>query len=58
MVLACAADFGLTGHETGADLDANRASHFRMEPIHSLAAHGKTPCKGRGVRPQSTSSGT
>jgi 4-oxalomesaconate tautomerase len=33
MVIASAADFGLTGHETVAELDANRAFYDRMEPI-------------------------
>lgn len=33
MVIARAADFGLTGHETVAELDANRAFYDRMEPI-------------------------
>lgn len=33
MVIARAADFGLTGHETAAELDANRDFYARMEPI-------------------------
>lgn len=33
MVIARAADFGLTGAETAAELDANRAFYDRMEPI-------------------------
>ncbi|MEM1236382.1 MAG: 4-oxalomesaconate tautomerase [Pseudomonadota bacterium] len=33
MVIARAADFGLTGSETAAELDANRAFYERMEPI-------------------------
>ncbi|WP_050526679.1 4-oxalomesaconate tautomerase [Pseudorhodobacter aquimaris] len=33
MVIARAADFGLTGHESAADLDANRDFYARMEPI-------------------------
>ena len=33
MVIARAADFGLTGHETVAELDANRDFYARMEPI-------------------------
>lgn len=33
MAIARAADFGLTGHETVAELDANRAFYARMEPI-------------------------
>ncbi len=33
MVIACAADFGLTGFETAAELDENRAFYDRMEPI-------------------------
>ena len=32
MVIARAADFGLTGHETVAELDANRDFYARMEP--------------------------
>ena len=33
MVIARAADFGLTGYETVEELDANRAFYDRMEPI-------------------------
>jgi 2-methylaconitate cis-trans-isomerase PrpF len=33
MVIARAADFGLTGYETPEELDANRAFYARMEPI-------------------------
>lgn len=33
MVIACAEDFGLTGYETVAELDANREFYARMEPI-------------------------
>ena len=33
MVIARAEAFGLTGHETAAELDANRAFYARMEPI-------------------------
>lgn len=33
VVIARAADFGLTGHETAAELDANREFYARMEPI-------------------------
>ncbi|WP_102107961.1 4-oxalomesaconate tautomerase [Oceaniglobus roseus] len=33
VVIARAADFGLTGHETAAELDANRAFYAGMEPI-------------------------
>ena len=33
MVIARAADFGLTGYETAAELDANRDFYARMEPI-------------------------
>ncbi len=33
MVIARAADFGLSGHETAAELDANRGFYARMEPI-------------------------
>ena len=33
MVIARAADFGLTAQETAAELDANRAFYARMEPI-------------------------
>jgi 2-methylaconitate cis-trans-isomerase PrpF len=33
MVIARAADFGLTGYETAEELDANRAFYERMEPI-------------------------
>jgi hypothetical protein len=33
IVIARAADFGLTGYETVAELDANRAFYARMEPI-------------------------
>jgi 2-methylaconitate cis-trans-isomerase PrpF len=33
MVIARAADFGLTGHETVAEIDANRDFYARMEPI-------------------------
>ncbi|WP_116133115.1 4-oxalomesaconate tautomerase [Tropicimonas sp. IMCC34043] len=33
MVIARAADFGLTGHETAAEIDANRDFYARMEPI-------------------------
>lgn len=33
MVIARAADFGLSGHESAAELDANRAFYDRMEPI-------------------------
>ena len=37
VVLARAADFGLTGTEDAADLDANRAFYDRMEPIRREA---------------------
>lgn len=37
VVMACAADFGLTGHETAAQLDENRAFYDRMEPIRRAA---------------------
>ena len=37
MVIARAADFGLTGQETAAELDANRAFYDRMEPIRVKA---------------------
>ena len=37
MVIARAADFGLTGYETPAELDANRAFYERMEPIRMEA---------------------
>ncbi|WP_093362709.1 4-oxalomesaconate tautomerase [Tropicimonas isoalkanivorans] len=33
MVVARASDFGLTGHETPAEIDGNRAFYERMEPI-------------------------
>lgn len=33
MMIARAADFGLTGYETAEDLDANRAFYQRMEPM-------------------------
>lgn len=33
VVIARAADFGLSGYETAAELDANRAFYARMEPI-------------------------
>ncbi len=33
MAIARAADFGLTGHETAAEIDANRDFFARMEPI-------------------------
>ena len=33
MVIARASDFGLTGHETVAEIDANRDFYARMEPI-------------------------
>jgi len=37
MVIARAADFGLTGQETAAELDANRAFYDTMEPIRQQA---------------------
>lgn len=37
MVIARARDFGLTGSETPAELDANRAFYDRMEPIRQEA---------------------
>ena len=37
MVIARAADFGLTGHETREELDANRAFFDRMEAIRIQA---------------------
>ncbi|MEO0387308.1 MAG: 4-oxalomesaconate tautomerase [Pseudomonadota bacterium] len=37
MVIARAADFGLTGAETAAELDANRGFYARMEPIRRAA---------------------
>ncbi len=37
MVIARAADFGLTGYETAAELDENRAFYDRMEPIRIKA---------------------
>lgn len=37
MVLARASDFGLTGYETAAELDENRAFYARMEPIRQTA---------------------
>ena len=37
VVLARAADFGLTGYEDAADLDANRDFYGRMEPIRRIA---------------------
>jgi len=37
VVLARAADFGLTGYEDAADLDANREFYGRMEPIRRIA---------------------
>ncbi len=37
MVIARAADFGLTGYESAADLDANRAFYDRMEPLRQRA---------------------
>ncbi|WP_298839484.1 4-oxalomesaconate tautomerase [uncultured Roseobacter sp.] len=37
MVIARAADFGLTGTETAAELDENRAFYERMEPIRRKA---------------------
>lgn len=37
MVIARAADFGLTGYESRAELDANRAFFERMEPIRRIA---------------------
>ncbi|WP_126975174.1 4-oxalomesaconate tautomerase [Frigidibacter oleivorans] len=37
IAIARAADFGLTGHETAADLDANRDFYARMEPIRQEA---------------------
>ena len=37
MVIARARDFGLTGQESAADLDANRAFYERMEPIRQEA---------------------
>lgn len=33
MMIARAADFGLTGHETPAELDGNRAFYARVEPL-------------------------
>ncbi|MDP4032454.1 MAG: 4-oxalomesaconate tautomerase [Pseudorhodobacter sp.] len=37
MVIARAVDFGLTGYETPAELDANRDFYARMEPIRQAA---------------------
>ncbi|MEM6761476.1 MAG: 4-oxalomesaconate tautomerase [Pseudomonadota bacterium] len=37
MVIARAQDFGLTGTETAAELDANRAFYDRMEPVRQKA---------------------
>lgn len=37
MVIARAADFGLSGYETPAEIDANRAFYERMEPIRQEA---------------------
>lgn len=37
MVIARAADFGLTGHETAQELDDNAAFYARMEPIRRAA---------------------
>ncbi len=37
MVIARAADFGLTGYETREELDANKAFYDRMEPIRRKA---------------------
>lgn len=37
VVMARAADFGLTGYESAAELDANRAFYDRMEPIRREA---------------------
>ncbi|MEX0311809.1 MAG: 4-oxalomesaconate tautomerase [Tateyamaria sp.] len=37
MVIARAADFGLTGHETAAELDENRAFFDRMEQVRQRA---------------------
>lgn len=37
MVIARAADFGLSGYETPAELDANRDFYARMEPIRQAA---------------------
>lgn len=37
MVIARAADFGLSGYETVEDIDANRAFYDRMEPIRIAA---------------------
>lgn len=37
MVIARAADFGLTGYESAAELDDNRAFYERMEPIRRKA---------------------
>jgi len=37
VVIARAADFGLTGHETAAELDENRDFYARMEPIRQEA---------------------
>ena len=37
MVIARAKDFGLTGYETAAELDENRAFYDRMEPIRQQA---------------------
>lgn len=38
MVIARAADFGLTGQESAAELDEDRAFYARMEPIRQAAA--------------------
>lgn len=37
MMIACAADFGLTGYEAPGELDANRAFFARMEPMRREA---------------------
>ena len=37
MVIARAADFGLTGYESAAEMDENRAFYERMEPLRQKA---------------------